>query len=125
MFNFRSLAEMVGVNIDDGCATTEDGAESPGRAAEGGTSRLSQVKEDDKEDEEARAEHVEETKTVEVKPPQNEGITNDEVTAAPERQVVTPELRITPEETSPTDNSPSEAKQLGHSSITEQASQVT
>lgn len=63
MFNFHSLAEIVGVNIEDGSVKRQnDGAASPGTgAAVQSSGSLPQVVEDEKE--EAEAEHVEESKT--------------------------------------------------------------
>ncbi|KAK7223085.1 hypothetical protein V2G26_011088 [Clonostachys chloroleuca] len=56
MFNYRSLAEMVGVNIDDGTATVPEDA-SPHASGDLVRRPLSQVNEDEKEGPEA--EHVE------------------------------------------------------------------
>uniref|UniRef100_A0A8H7TNS8 Protein sip5 n=1 Tax=Bionectria ochroleuca TaxID=29856 RepID=A0A8H7TNS8_BIOOC len=57
MFNYRSLAEMVGVNIDDGTATVPEDGTSPHASGDLVRRPLSQVNEDEKEGPEA--EHVE------------------------------------------------------------------
>ncbi|KAF4122219.1 C2H2 zinc finger protein [Geosmithia morbida] len=61
MFNFHSLAEIVGVNIEDGSVRRQD--ESGNTATMPTSGPLPQVVEDEKE--EAEAEHVEESKTAE------------------------------------------------------------
>ncbi|KAF5024361.1 hypothetical protein F66182_3548 [Fusarium sp. NRRL 66182] len=101
MFNFSSLAQMVGANLEDGSTHRDDDAESPDSAT--GYSRpLSQVKEDDKED--AEAEHVEGVSaiTTEVKP----------------SPAATPAVMVTPETPAPGDDGDFEDKQLGYSSTT-------
>ena len=107
LFNFRSLAEMVGVNIEDGSATRVEGEEQDmihGRP-------LSRVnEEDDKEG--LDSEHVEQVGVQELKTP---------MTTRSGSDLPTPELMITPETPAPDDELASEQKQLGHSSITEKS----
>lgn len=104
LFNFRSLAEMVGVNIEDGSATRVEGEEDVihGRP-------LSRVnEEDDKEG--VDSEHVEEVGIQVQKAPATKQNGSD---------LPTPELMVTPETPAPDDELAGEQKQLGHSSITE------
>lgn len=128
LFNFRSLAEMVGVNIEDGTARREEGEEdqeqrsasSPGDK----TGRpLSQVKEDEKA--EADAEHLEVkgspkscadgSSCGDGTPDNDEGY---EGTAAKE-DASTPELTITPGTPTPLEGPAAEFKRLGNQNITE------
>lgn len=122
MFNFRSLAEIVGVNIDDGSARQDDdGAESPGKTQTSTGRPLSQVDEDEKA--EAEAEHVEERRN--VKPTTGEQVRMDTDDQAPGRQedespaglTTNAEVSVLPQGATPED------KQLGHS-VAEQPSQV-
>lgn len=116
MFNFSSLAQMVGANIEDGSAIEperHDEMESPGTTA--GFSRpLSQVKEEDKE--EPEAEHIEEGgkkyPILEIAVPGQGANANNSTS--------TPEVMVTPETPAPMDEVESEAKRLGQPSITEQ-----
>ncbi|KAJ6439771.1 C2H2 zinc finger protein [Purpureocillium lavendulum] len=147
LFNFRSLAELVGVNIDDGSAQagTSESAESPQGAHDGSGRPLSQVKEDEKE--EAEAEHVE---ACETERPYAVAAENDEdlektitlppqVTLGPEmssgsnksteaensrRIMLSPEVTLTPETPVPEDDSATENKQLGHANIMEHATSI-
>jgi hypothetical protein len=113
MFNFRSLAEMVGVNIDDGQAHRQEGEEGDAPAGTVQPRPLSQVKEDDME--EAEAEHVEgAATTTEVAKPVEKA----------DEKVSTPELKITPE-TPAIEGAPAEYKRLGETSIKEQPPQTT
>ncbi|KAI1069292.1 hypothetical protein LB507_008647 [Fusarium sp. FIESC RH6] len=88
MFNFSSLAQMVGADLDGGRHEDDEGYARP----------LSQVREDDKED--AEAEHVEAVKTEVV----------------PNSNLATPALMVTPETpAAPEHEAEHESKQLGHS----------
>ncbi|KAM5346183.1 hypothetical protein ACJ41O_009188 [Fusarium nematophilum] len=98
MFNFSSLAQMVGANLEDGSVRHEDDAESPSSAAPH-PRPLSQVKEDDKED--AEAEHVEGTSA------RTEVVTSS---------LMPPSVMITPETPVPA-NENEEDKQLGHAKV--------
>ncbi|KAF7561638.1 hypothetical protein G7046_g2504 [Stylonectria norvegica] len=127
MFNFHSLAQMVGANIEGGSVQhrgedeSEDG-ESPGVTV-GPPRPLSQVKEEDKE--EAEAEHVEERG---VKKPRVEKMAHprmsseDRGTKGHRNMLMTPEVTITPGTPAPMEDAETEHKQLGYSSITEHAS---
>ncbi|KAJ4284898.1 SNF1-interacting protein [Fusarium oxysporum] len=98
MFNFSSLAQMVGADLENGQMHRNDEGESHdthGRP-------LSQVKEDEKED--AEAEHV-------------EGVTTAK-TEVVSSSLAAPAVMITPETPAPVDEAEHEAKQLGHSEIT-------
>lgn len=84
MFNFRSLAELVGVNIDDGSSTQveeEDLGKPKNDETEGQSRPLSQVKE---EKEEWEAEHEEEKKepAADEVPSQGESVTQVEAETA-------------------------------------------
>lgn len=124
MFNFRSLAEIVGVNIDDGSARQDDEADSPGKAQASTGRPLSQVDEDEKEEAEAEAEHVEVRKNVNpVTAQQAETPTDDQ---SLEQHQERPSTEVTsPEIPANSQGGASEDKQLGHSSVSEHASQVT
>ncbi|PHH64481.1 hypothetical protein CDD81_4556 [Ophiocordyceps australis] len=93
LFNFRSLAELVGVNLDEGGSTSaaaQVGTEELVAGNKDMASRpLSQVKEDEKED--AQTEHIEQRLT---------GTKMDEC--------VSPAVRITPD--TPTDDAHSEPR---------------
>jgi hypothetical protein len=110
LFNFRSLAEMVGVNLEDGSATQPEGEEhdvSHGRP-------LSRVNEED--DKEGMAsEHIEEATVHGLKAP---------TTTKSGTDLPTPELMVTPETPAPDDELTNEQKQLGHSSISEKPAHV-
>ncbi|KAM0212594.1 hypothetical protein ACHAPA_002939 [Fusarium lateritium] len=95
MFNFSSLAQMVGADLENGSMRRDDDGESPDGT---GYSRpLSQVKEDDKED--AEAEHI-------------EGVTAARTEIMP-RTLAAPAVMITPETPAPVDDAEHENKQLG------------
>lgn len=116
MWNFRSLAEIVGVDIDAGQAQ-EDG-ESPGAKGHPSTGRpLSQIGEDEKE--EAEAEHVEERKMQHPHAEQPAAA----AASGPNESTSSPELTISP--VTPTAAEGPADKQLGHSSITEHHTQIT
>ncbi|EHK23386.1 uncharacterized protein TRIVIDRAFT_113608 [Trichoderma virens Gv29-8] len=115
MFNFSSLAEIVGVNLEDGSATQQvelgDGSARP----------LSQVPEEEKE-EEGNAEHIERSLKIETS-----GVSNETVFSASEGEhsslgappfLDTPELTITPETPTVEDGGP-EDKRLGASLVSE------
>lgn len=112
MFNFRSLAEIVGVNLDDGSSMQQ------GDVGDGSVRPLSQVPEEEKE-EETSAEHVERTLRVETS-----GLSNESASTAAETtsQTVlppfldTPELTITPE-TPTVEDGGAEDKRLGESHV--------
>ncbi|KAI9151471.1 C2H2 zinc finger protein [Paramyrothecium foliicola] len=120
MFNFRSLAEMVGVNIDDGSARRQEGEHNDSPVGSAPARPLSQVKEDDME--EAEAEHVEGNTSApaihEVENPSTNKIEQGG------NNVNTPELTITPE-TPAVEGAQSELKRLGEPSITEQPRQAS
>jgi hypothetical protein len=129
MFNFRSLAEMVGVNIEDGTARREgeEEGESPGGAPL--VRPLSQVQEDDKED--AEAQHVEEVPRATIttvpapKPIMAPAIAPAENSSSPRvGELATPELMVTPVTPAPNDETTTESKQLGHAKTTEQPLQT-
>lgn len=111
MFNFRSLAEIVGVNLDDGSATQHV------EASDGSARPLSQVKEEEKE--EANAEHVERSLKIETSNVSKESASNaSEAEASAPPFLDTPELTITPD-TPIVDDGAAEDKRLGQSSIIE------
>lgn len=112
MLNFRSLAEIVGVNIDDGSVINQT------ETAEGMTSPLPQVEE---EKEETSAEHIERSLRVETSDMSKESTSNASEAADSSRNIPpfldTPELTITPD--TPTIEDGAEDKQLGQSSVLE------
>lgn len=116
MFNFSSLAQMVGANLEDGSDLQQqghhEGSDSPGMTTIH-PRPLSQVKEDDKEGPEA--EHVEERGRRELSVETNKTLDN----------ASTPEVMVTPETPAPTDDALLEDKQLGHSTITHHTSRFT
>lgn len=104
MFNFNSLAQMVGANLEDGTIRRETGEGHETDSPVGTPMHirpLSQVKEDDKED--AETEHIEGSPS-----PGN---------------LSPPAVMITPETPAPTDDLESEGKQLGHSNVAHVAQQ--
>lgn len=105
LFNFRSLAEMVGVNLEDGTRVEEEEQDmSHGRP-------LSRVnEEDDKEG--MDSEHIEEAT---LKAP---------MAVRSDSQLPTPELMITPETPALEDEFTGEQKQLGHPSVSEKPAHV-
>lgn len=118
MLNFRSLAEIVGVNIDDGSVINQT------ETAEGVTSSLPQVEE---EKEESGAEHIERSLRVETSNMSKESTSTASEAANSSRNIPpfldTPELTITPD--TPIVEG-GEDKQLGQSSVLEhEATQTT
>ncbi|KAL7932544.1 hypothetical protein V8C35DRAFT_77450 [Trichoderma chlorosporum] len=114
MFNFSSLAEIVGVNLEDGSAVQQP------ELGEGLSRPLSQVREEEKE-EEGNVEHVERTLQIETS-----GVSSDTVFSATGAEssrdappfLDTPELTITPETPIAEDGGP-EDKRLGESHVSE------
>ncbi|KAJ3467897.1 hypothetical protein MRS44_005461 [Fusarium solani] len=103
MFNFSSLAQMVGANLEDGSVRREgDDTESPGSGVAPHPRPLSQVKEDDKED--ADIEHVEEG---------GQAAKTEVYTGS----LCPPALTITPDTPAPTNDNEAEDKQLGHPTV--------
>jgi hypothetical protein len=100
MFNFSSLAQMVGADLDNGSMRRDDDGESPDGT--GYARPLSQVKEDDKED--AEAEHI-------------EGVTAAKTEIVPST-LASPAVMITPETPAPVDDAEHEDKQLGFPQMT-------
>jgi hypothetical protein len=121
MLNFRSLAEIVGVNIDDGSTIQE------AEAGDGITRPLPQVKEEEKE--EVGAEHIERSLKVETSDMSKEStFTTSEGENSlrnPPPFLDTPELTITPD-TPTAEDGAAEDKQLGQHSVFEhEATQTT
>ncbi len=117
MFNFRSLAEIVGVNIDDGSARPAEGAE-PSSAAK---RPLSQVDEDEKA--EAEAEHVEERTVVNPLLPSPEAdIRSGEESSNEAEKKPAPALATTAE---PSIVGPSDNNQLGQYTVEEHIPSVS
>ncbi|KAL6820537.1 hypothetical protein V8C40DRAFT_250691 [Trichoderma camerunense] len=115
MFNFSSLAEIVGVNLEDGSSTQQ------AELGDGSPRPLSQVPEEEKEDE-GNVEHVERALKIETS-----GMSNDTVFSTSEAEsslrdappfLDTPELTITPETPIVEDGGP-EDKRLGESHVSE------
>lgn len=132
MFNFRSLAELVGVNLDDGSTRQdEDGGihDASSNSKDSSGRPLSQVKEDEKA--EAEAEHIEEhtVRTVSLSTDLllSEATQHEDQDAGNQHglRVPSPRVTITPGTPEPLEQASAEAKQLGQSSITEHTTQVT
>ena len=124
MFNFRSLAEIVGVNIDDGSATQyDDEAESPGKGQTSTGRPLSQVDEDEKA--EAEAEHVEERRNIDPTTGEPVGAYTDEETSGRHQDGSPAEMKMNTESSALPQDVAIEDKQLGHSSVGEQPPRIT
>ncbi|KAL6870377.1 hypothetical protein J3F83DRAFT_736070 [Trichoderma novae-zelandiae] len=111
MLNFRSLAEIVGVNLDDGSAMQQM------EAADGSPRPLSRVPEEEKE-EETTTEHVERSLRIETS-----GVSDESASTATENTsqmappfLDTPELTITPG-TPTVEDGGAEDKRLGESHV--------
>ena len=120
LFNFRSLAELVGVNLDDGSTQEQEGEAATTVQMESLGRPLSQVRE---EKESMEAEHVESAdleqdyETTQVPTASQAGDT--EAGAS-----LFPKVTITPGTPLPTDDVEAEGKQLGHTGVTTEHSQV-
>ncbi|CRK31052.1 hypothetical protein BN1723_003776 [Verticillium longisporum] len=121
MYNFRSLAEMVGVDIENG--------ESLARAGDTNNGSATKKRDDDDAPEAEQVEDVRPTKQQPVedsvatlKPPptiielpEEHGETS--VTSTPISDISTPEVMITPETPAPLDDEEGESKKLGYSMV--------
>ncbi|KAK1964327.1 hypothetical protein LY78DRAFT_158183 [Colletotrichum sublineola] len=130
MFNFRSLAEMVGVDIENG----ETNENEEGVSGEG--QRATTKKRDEIEDE-PEAEHMEEAHieppmqasvgtlkpppTISTEPVDGSSSTGD-VSLSSGAQ--TPEVTITPETPAPATEEDTETKRLGHENVVERSSEI-
>ena len=122
MFNFRSLAEMVGVDLENGEAVGTDGDGQNASANKKG------------DDEEARAEHAEDPRTIQestatLKPPvihevPEEHGDSSSMDATPNSDLSTPQLMITPETPAALEGD-GESKQLGGHSVLERSPAIT
>jgi hypothetical protein len=122
-FNFRSLAEVVGIDTDEGTAKHEEGLDSSGKAHTSTGRPLSQVDEDEME--EADAGHLEERKDVDpITAPATKTDAADEGSKQREEELL-PGLTADPGVASGTEDTAPGDKQPGHSSVAEQPSQVT
>lgn len=126
MFNFRSLAELVGVNIDDGSAHETEGEAASANAKDTTSRPLSQVKEEEKEG--AEAEHVEKMDGTQLEDDERRsppGLSNESTAVEQTGSTsLSPKVTITPGTPMPEDDVEAEAKQLGHSSVSEQRPQI-
>ncbi|KAL9947324.1 hypothetical protein ACHAQF_007038 [Verticillium nonalfalfae] len=121
MYNFRSLAEMVGVDIENG--------ESLARAGDTNNSSATKKRDDDDVPEAEQVEDVRLTKqqlvedsVATLKPPptiielpEEHGETS--VTSTPISDISTPEVMVTPETPAPLDDEGGESKKLGYSMV--------
>lgn len=128
MFNFQSISEMIGIDLDNGTVRSDN---------EAGGRPLSQVKEDEKEEAEAEhaeyvahvdeAEHVNKDKKKKAEEGEGEGEGNGNGNGNGNGALAPPDVMVTPD--TPTiaaaDEGASESKQLGHSSVTEHASTIS
>ncbi|PNY25185.1 Protein SIP5 [Tolypocladium capitatum] len=139
MFNFRSLAELVGVNIEDGSAHPGEGegGKSPSDAKGVSDRPLSQMKE-----EEAETEHLENASDEAgcTSYPQSAITLPPQVTRTPETSITTdaekgdargdgtiglsPEATLTPGTPAPDEHSAAGSERLGHSSVMEQSPSI-
>lgn len=130
MFNFRSLAEMVGVDIENGEANqNRDGASGEGQV-------VTTKKKADAEDE-PEAEHMEDayseqpvqTSVGTLKPPPTipeeptDGSSKDGVPLS--NGATTPEVTVTPETPAPMTDEDGETKRLGHENVVERSPGIT
>ncbi|KZL74451.1 c2h2 zinc finger protein [Colletotrichum incanum] len=131
MFNFRSLAEMVGVDIENGEANQDqEGASGEGQRT---TTRKKDEVEDEPEAEHMEDAHVEQpvqTNVGTLKPPPTipeepvDGSSRkDDV--SPGSGALTPEVTITPETPAAATEEDAETKRLGHEKIVERSSGIT
>ncbi|PNH28486.1 hypothetical protein VD0002_g4430 [Verticillium dahliae] len=117
MYNFRSLAEMVGVDIENG--------ESLARAGDTNNGSGTKKRDDDDAPEAEQVEDVRppvEDSVATLKPPptiielpEEHGETS--VTSTPISDISTPEVMITPETPAPLDDEEGESKKLGYSMV--------
>ncbi|KAF6834598.1 Protein SIP5 [Colletotrichum plurivorum] len=130
LYNFRSLAEMVGVDIDNGEANKVEDETTSGEAQSAGTKKKADA-EDEPEAEQIEDAHVEQpvqTNAGTLKPPPTipeeptDGASRDDVSSGNEAS--TPEVTITPVTPAPGDDD-SETKRLGHENVVERSSQIT
>ncbi|KAK1711563.1 hypothetical protein CaCOL14_010314 [Colletotrichum acutatum] len=132
MFNFRSLAEMVGVDIENGEANQDqDIASGEGRTV---TASKKAEAEDEPEAEHMEDVHSEEpvqTNAGTLKPPPTipeepvDGASTGDVSPLLGSGALTPEVTITPETPAPISNEAAESKRLGHENIVESSTGVT
>lgn len=124
MFNFRSLAEMVGVDLENGEAVDNEEGRKNGAAKKG-------------DDDEPEAEHAEDVRP--AKPVQESVATlvppvihevpeehgdNSSIDVTPNSDLSTPQLMITPETPAPLEDN-GESKQLGGHSVLERSPAFT
>ncbi|OLN94106.1 Protein SIP5 [Colletotrichum chlorophyti] len=131
MFNFRSLAEMVGVDIENG-----EPNHTPEELSSKGQSESATRKQDEVEDEPV-AEHMEDAQVEQpvqtnagtLKPPPTipeepvDGSSRNDATLA--NGATAPEVLITPVTPAPATEENHETKRLGHENVVEKSSQVT
>jgi len=130
MFNFRSLAEMVGVDIENGETNENEGGTS------GKVQRATTRKKDEVEDE-PEAEHMEEAPIESpthasagiLKPPSTvpeEPVDgrNSKGGVSPGSGALTPEVMITPETPGLATEEDTEMKRLGHDNVVERSSEI-
>lgn len=111
MFNFSSIAELVGINLDDGTVQRREGDEQK-RDVDSTTRQ--QRQENDKV--EADAEHVEESNSA-ARPTATQGETQGSGGLQPPGLIITPETPLEPRT--------SEDKRLGYSSVAEHATPIS
>ncbi|KAG6032329.1 hypothetical protein E4U41_007243 [Claviceps citrina] len=130
LFNFRSLAELVGVNIDDGSSRQAGAREEGGgggggggKAREGAANRpLSQVKEDEKEG--VETEHVEKSESLKVTDKERKRpapLTSESTLVGDDGENSSPpKVMITPGTPMPDDYAAAgETKPIGHTRVLE------
>ncbi|KAL0933604.1 C2H2 zinc finger protein [Colletotrichum truncatum] len=132
MFNFRSLAEMVGVDIENGEANQTEGGEESGNGQQGAASKKKAEVEDEPEAEQiedAQVEQPVQTNVGTLKPPPTipeeptDAVSKEN--ASPASEAATPEVTITPVTPAPAADEDSETKRLGHDNVVERSSEIT
>ncbi|TDZ14124.1 Protein SIP5 [Colletotrichum sidae] len=127
MFNFRSLAEMVGVDIENGEANQAEGEDAAG----GASSRKKADAEDEPEAEQIEDANVEQPVQINVGTLKAPPTIPEEPTNASKEDVssgneaATPEVMITPVTPAPEADNESENKRLGHENVVERSSEIT
>lgn len=109
MFNFNSIAELVGINLDDGTVQQRDATEGKTDTANEQASQQALQQRRDSDKDESKAEHV-------------EGPSKEANLAVPHGEQY-PGVIITPE--TPLEPRNSEDKRLGHSSVAEHATPIS
>ncbi|KAH0430697.1 hypothetical protein CcaCcLH18_07612 [Colletotrichum camelliae] len=132
LYNFRSLAEMVGVDIENGEANQTEEEAVAGEGQSAASKKKKAEAEDEPEAEQIEDAHTEQpvqTNAGTLKPPPTipeeprTSISGDEVSSGNEPS--TPEVMITPVTPAPATDEDNETKRLGHENVVERSSEIT